>query len=262
LTRFVVFHTACVHQYTPLHIMNEFLLLRSPLWATMMPRHERTPMTGIAESDTAALVALYSALIQGGATILAVIGGFLLTFGPVSRSRLIRYEQLQREAQRSMAEQMALARNLGEATRRRGEQLDVEQFEEEVSRAAEKVLAHGSRFQSAVELSVQEKKTIQDEQRSLWAAAAVLTIVAAFCVVIPAFLLSFLGTDPDADFRSKPAVAGYGIALLFLAEGVIMLTREHQPSHRRGFGLWTIVLLLMLVFCLISIVAIGYIPAW
>jgi hypothetical protein len=97
----------------------------------MMPRHERPPITGNTESDTAAFVALYSALIQGGATILAVIGRFLFTFGPVSRSRSIRYEQLQREAQRSMAEPMAPARNLGEAARRRREQADAEQIEEE-----------------------------------------------------------------------------------------------------------------------------------
>ena len=31
--------------------------------------------------DTSALQALYSALIQGGATILAILGAFLLTFG-------------------------------------------------------------------------------------------------------------------------------------------------------------------------------------
>ena len=182
------------------------------------------------ETDTSGLVALYTALIQGGATILAVVGGFLLGFGPVRRtgwaSTIRGVERTAAEAELRSTESARLLENARAAhgrdilrrllQRMRGARAlrdgRLKQLEAEIE--ANEGLIEELKRQEA-ELDAQ-----MDATTDFYLTLQMLLILVAYCVFFPAWLLARLPLDPEPVRRSLRAVIAFAGALLYVADVV------------------------------------------
>ena len=191
-------------------------------------------------NDTSNLVALYSALIQGGATLLAILGGFLLTVGPARRagwaSALREIQRWKGESERHQADiqraresyesvDVMIGRNV---LRRLKEGLiDPDEASTEIDAWERRVEENFTSLDAATERLTEElPRTLEVVHAQVeatkdfdlvWQLLLVLTV---FCVATPAFLLEALHRDSDPFLRGLFAVLVYAGALLYV--GIVM----------------------------------------
>jgi hypothetical protein len=200
--------------------------------------------------DTSTLATLYSALIQGGATLIAVLGAFLLTFGPARSqgwaSSLRNLERMERAYEQVEAARVEFDNESAELDGRtvdirrrlllgeisdeqaRGELATLLRRREERLSAAQARLAENQRHRAEL-TELREDFEWHDRVTDVfYDAGETLVYLVACCLVVPAVLLGILPIDPEPFGHSAFAVAVYAAAVLLIAD----LVRRAGAYHR------------------------------
>ena len=178
------------------------------------------------------LETLYSALLQGGATIVAILGGFLLTFGVAHRANVTSLIHASDRTGEAVRKQENAVEKLLERTKalsstrtqpgipdstiteedlnkeREARQAAVQQLKETRSLIAELE----ERAASALErLDIETYSALHFQRAGL-----ALMLLTLFCIVLPSIALAWLPVDTDPIRRSIFAVFGFATALSYI----------------------------------------------
>jgi hypothetical protein len=196
--------------------------------------------------DTSSLQSLYSALIQAGATIVAVLGGFLLTFGPgrqeatLDRIRSIEDSTRQMEQHQRRLQDFIDSYPNPYSHPALGRVLRSENPPESVLSEMQTTQQQGRELVVTTDRLVEHARHERDRLRAhlktmpqFYDAGLALTALTLFCLIFPLIALAWLPSDTDPFRRSFFAVVGYSTALLYVP---LLAFKTVTASTSRLFG--------------------------